>query len=100
MSSNRHGQYGRSHHGWYNLRRKAPRSFSTLHSLGFSADDSPNELLAPVVEEIEFEEPDAGLSTEDEEGAVGSDSEPSGADCQPFGPPELLSDSTTELATR
>ena len=113
MSSNRHGRYGRSHYGWYNLRRKAPRSFNTLHSLGFSADESPNELLAPVVEEIEFEEPDAGLSTEDEEGTVGyasctddvalrdqgSDSEPSGADRQPFGPPELLTDSETELAT-
>ena len=124
MSSNRHGRYGRSHYGRYNLRKKAPRSFSTLHRLGFSADESPNELLAPVAEEIESEEPDTGLSTEDEEGAVGyasrlddvalrdqgSDSEPSGADRQPFGPtagpsgsvrqpPEPLSDSETELAT-
>ena len=124
MSSNRHGRYGRSHYGRYNLRKKAPRSFSTLHRLGFSADESPNELLAPVAEEIESEEPDTRLSTEDEEGAVGyasrlddvalrdqgSDSEPSGADRQPFGPtagpsgsvrqpPEPLSDSETELAT-
>ena len=77
-----------------------------------------------MAEEIESEEPDTGLSTEDEEGAVGyasrlddvalrdqgSDSEPSGADRQPFGPtagpsgsvrqpPEPLSDSETELAT-
>ena len=86
-------------------------------------DESPNKLLAPVVEEVESEEPEAGLSTEDEEGAVGytscmddvalcdqgSDSEPSGADRQPTGPtagpsgsvrkpPESQSDSETELA--
>ena len=63
--------------------------------MGFSADESPNELLAPVVVEVESEEPDAGLlATKDEEGAIGntshtddvtlrdqgSDSEPLGAD--------------------
>ena len=40
----------RVHYGRYNLRKKPPGSFSTLHRMGFSADESPNELLAPVVD--------------------------------------------------